>query len=85
MADQKPSTSNEAGPSKGKVSMVCADGQTALHSPVWINGVKFTPCLMDSGSEINLISGKDPVKHGFMYELGGIKKIFRIQWQQQPN
>lgn len=75
MSDQKPFISDEVAPSKGKVSVVCVDDQTALHSPIWVNGVKFTRCLIDSGSEVNLISVKDAVKHGFIYKLHGIKKI----------
>ena len=83
-SEQKPSSSNEAGPSKGKVSMVCIEDQTALHSPVWINGIKFTRCLIDSGSEVNLISVKDAIKHGFSYELGGIKKISGFNGSSSP-
>ena len=38
-SEQKNPTTIEAEPSKGKVSMVCVDDQTPLHSPVWIHGV----------------------------------------------
>ena len=55
--------------------MVCIEDQTALHAPIWINEVKFTHCLIDSVSEVNLILIKDTVKHGFAYEVGGIKEI----------
>ena len=55
--------------------MVCVNDWIGLHSPVWINGVNFTRCLIDSGSKVNLISVKDAIKHGFTYEMGGIKKI----------
>lgn len=58
--------------------MVCVEDQTTLHAPVWIIGEKFTRCLIDSGSEINHISVKDAVKHGFLYDLGGINKISRL-------
>ena len=60
--EQRNPTNNEVRTSKGKVSMVCADDQTALHSPVWISSVKFTRCLIDSGSEVNLISVKYAIK-----------------------
>ena len=55
-----------------------------MHSPVWINGVKFTRCLIDSGSEVNVISVKDAVKNGFVYELSGIKKIFGFNGSSNP-
>ena len=55
-----------------------------LHSPVWIDGVKFTPCLIDSGSEINLIWVKEAIKHGFGYELGGIKRISGYNGRSSP-
>ena len=74
-SEQRPPTSTKAGPSKGKVSMVCVNDQTTVHSPVWINGVKFTRCLIDSGPEVSLTSVKDAIRHGFMHELGGVKEI----------
>ena len=64
--------------------MICIEDQTALHAPVWINEVKLTRCLIDSGSEVNLISVKDAVKHGFSYEMGGIKKIFGFNGSSSP-
>ena len=64
--------------------MVCIEDQTALHAPVWINEVKFAHCLIDLGSEVNLILVKDAVKHGFTYELGGIKKIFGFNDSNSP-
>ena len=76
-AEAKPDqgSSLEPGPSTKKVSVIGIQDQTALHTPVWINGVKFNRCLIDTGSEVNLISVKDAIKHGFVYELAGIKKI----------
>ena len=55
-----------------------------MHSPIWINGVQFTRCLIDSGSEVNLISVKDAIKQGFGYELGGIKKISGFNGSSSP-
>ena len=55
--------------------MLCVNDRIRLHSPVWINGVNFRRCLIDSGSKVNLISVKDAIKHGFTCEMGGIKKI----------
>ena len=47
---KKPSTSSEVGTSQVQVPMVCVNELTALHSPIWINGVKFMRCLIDYGS-----------------------------------
>ena len=69
-----PSTSGEKEKS-GNVSMIHIEDQTALHTPIWINGVKFPRCLIDTGSEVNVMSVKDAIKHGFKYEMGGIQKI----------
>ena len=66
-------TNPDEGPSR--VSMVCVEGQTAFHTPVWINGVKIPRCLIDTGAEVNLISVRDAIKYGFSYNLGGIQKI----------
>ena len=55
--------------------MIHIEDQTALHTPIWINGVKFPRCLIDTGSEVNVMSVKDAIKHGFKYEMGGIQKI----------
>ena len=52
--------------------MVCVEDQTALHTPVWINGVKIPRCLIDTGAEMNSISVKDAIKDEFSYNLGGI-------------
>ena len=55
--------------------MVCVEGQNDLHTPMWINGVKFPRCLIDTGVEVNLISIKDAIEYGFSYNMGGIQKI----------
>ena len=55
--------------------MVSLEDQITLHTPIWINGIKFNRCLIDTGSEVNVISMKDAIKHGFEYEMGGIQKI----------
>ena len=68
-----PSPSEQPGPSN--VRMVSVADQTALHTPVWINGVRFPRCLVDTGSEVNLISRKDVTKYGFSFEMAGIQKI----------
>ena len=57
------------------VAMVCVEDQTALHTPVWLNGVRIPRCLIDTGAEVNLISVKDAIKYGFSYDMGGIQKI----------
>ena len=55
--------------------MVCVEDQTALHTPVWINGIRIPRCLIDTGAEVNLFSVKDAIKYGFFYNMGGIQKI----------
>ena len=72
--DAAPSTSGEK-EKPGNVSMIHIEDQTALHTPIWINGIKFPRCLIDTGSEVNVISVKDATKHGFEYEMGGIQRI----------
>ena len=63
------------GTSTGKASMIGISDQTALHTPAWINEVKLTRFLINTGSEVNLISVRDTIKHGFSYEMAGIQKI----------
>ena len=41
-------------------------------------------CLIDFGSEINLISVKNAIKNGFMYDLRGIKEISRFNGSNRP-
>ena len=55
--------------------MVLVEDLTALHTPVWINGVRIPRCLIDTGAEVNLMSVKDAIKYGFSYDMGGIQKI----------
>lgn len=55
--------------------MIGIKDKTTLHTLVWINGVKFHKCPIDTGSEVNLISVKDAIKHGFLYVLTRIKQI----------
>lgn len=73
-------SSLEPVPSNKKVSVIGIKDQTALHSSVWINGVKFHRYLIDTGSEVNFISVKDAIKHGFLYEMVGIKQIKGLNW-----
>ena len=64
------------GTSTGKASMIGVNDHTALHTPVWINGVEFPRFFIDTRSEVNLISVRDAIKLGFPYEFAGIKKIW---------
>lgn len=64
--------------------MVCVNAHATVHSPVWVNGVKFTRYFIDSRCEVNLISVKDAIRHGFVYELGEIKKSFRFNGSSNP-
>ena len=72
--EKKPST-NKRPDGDTKVSMVRVEDQTALHTPVWINDVKFPRCPIDTGAEVNLISVEDVIKYGFSCNLGGIQRI----------
>lgn len=50
---------------------MCVEDKTALHTPVWIDGVKFHRCLINTRAEVNLMFVKDAIKHGLSYETGG--------------
>ena len=73
--EEQPSTKTSSNGEPSEVSMVCVADQTALHTPVWINGVRIPRCLTDTGAEVNLISVKDGIKYGFSYNMGAIQKI----------
>ena len=55
-----------------------ADLKTLLYTPIEINGLRFPRCLVDIGSEVNLISVKDSTKYGFLWTPDGIQSIQRI-------
>ena len=74
-AEGQPSASAKTNDGSNKVAMVLVEDQTALHTPVWINGVRIPRCLIDTGAEVNLISVKDAIKYGFSYDMGGIQKV----------
>ena len=74
-AEGQPSASAKTNDGSNKVAMVLVEDQTALHTPVWINGVRLPRCLIDTGAEVNLISVKDAIKYGFSYDMGGIQKV----------
>ena len=67
-AGSKPSTSSQ--PMNNKVRIVINGSLTTLHTPIWLNGVRFPQCLIDIGSEVNLIYVRDAIKYGMHYEMG---------------
>ena len=73
--EDQSSTCAKSKEESGKVAMVCVEDQTALYTPMWINGVRVPRCLIDTGAEVNLISVKDAIKYGVSYNMGGIQKI----------
>ena len=72
---RNPSSSKDTEPELSKVSVICVEDQTALRTPVRINGVKFPRCIIDAGAEVNLIFVKGAIMHRFPYEVGGIQAI----------
>ena len=67
-----------------KVRIVRDGSSTTLHTPVWLNEVRFPRCLIDTGSEDNLISVRDAIKHGMQYEMGGIEAIRGFNGKTSP-
>lgn len=61
-AGGEPSSSKNVEGDTSKTSMIYVEDQTAVHTPVWINGVKFPRCLIDTGAEVKLISIKDAIE-----------------------
>ena len=52
--------------------------------PAWLDEFRFPRCLVDTGSEVNLISMRDVVKHGMQYEMGGIEAIRGFNGKTSP-
>ena len=71
-------------PMLSAVTVVYDYDRTTLHTPMWLNGVRFPRCLIDTGSEVNLISVRDAIKHGMEYEFGGIQAIKGFNGVQSP-
>ena len=80
---KRPPMDNEkkdiAGPSTPPVVQETARDEaglkTLLYTPAVINDVRFSRCLVDTGSEVNLISIRDAIKHGFAFSPGGVQRI----------
>ena len=49
--------------------------KTLMFTPVSVNGVKFSRCLVDTGSEVNLIPTRAITANGFSYSPGEISAI----------
>ena len=54
-----------------RASMPC----TLLHTPCWLNGQKVQKCLIDTGSEVNLMSLRDATRRSIPYAPGGVRAI----------
>ena len=46
--------------------------------------MRFPRCLIDTGSEVNLISMRDVINHGMQYEMGGIEAIRGFNGKTSP-
>lgn len=60
---------------EGKTVVASASTETVrtlLFTLVLISGIRFPRCLIDTGSEVNIISVKDATKHGLAFTPGGV-------------
>ena len=60
------------------VSAVLPKDQNAgklLYTPAFIDGVRFSRCLIDTGAEVNLVPKASVVKYGFSFDKSGIKML----------
>lgn len=57
------------------INQAIADQRTLMYTPASIGGIKFARCLIDTGTEANVISIADTMKHGFAFALGGIQEL----------
>ena len=48
---------------------------TLLHAPCWLNQQRVPKCLIDTGSEVNLISVRDATRRALPYFPGGVQAI----------
>ena len=49
--------------------------RTLMYTPAEVNGIPFRCCLVDTGSQANVISVRDATKHGISYRPGGIQRL----------
>ena len=78
----KPSSSTETSSSsdsqEAKVTNVqaSADGSTQLlYTPALVNGSRFSRCLIDTGSEVNVMPKSAAVKFGYTISKAGVKAL----------
>ena len=77
---ERSQASTSAGKSQASVSVVReGDGgvgeKTLVHAPIHFNGVKFANCLIDTGSQVNLMPASHATRHGFACRRDGIRAI----------
>ena len=49
--------------------------RTLMYTPAKVNGIPFRRCLVDTGSQANVISVRDATKYGISYRPGGIQRL----------
>ena len=54
-----------------RASMPC----TLLHAPCWLNGQRVSKCLIDTGSEVNLMSLREATRRSIPFAPGGVQAI----------
>ena len=75
--DEPPQDAGEtSGPTSKIVEATKAEEDCALmYTPAYIRGVRFPKCLIDTGSQVNLIPLKLLTKHGLFFDKAGIQKV----------
>ena len=46
-----------------------------MYTPAFLNGMKLSKCLVDTGSEVNILPAREATKHGFSVNPGGVQLI----------
>ena len=55
-----------------------------MYTPASIGGLKFSKCLVDTGSEANVISIGDVIKHELSFLPGGVHELRDFDNQEVP-
>ena len=66
---------SKEGPSTNTIAGPMEKAKTLMFTPISVNGVKFSRCLVDTGSEVNLIPTRAVTANGFSYSPGEISAI----------
>ena len=59
-------------------------GTTLLYTPICINGHVFRKCLIDTGSEVNVMALRDATKYGIAFDPKCHQADYWIQWSKVP-